>query len=108
MRFAPVTFQCCNVHTQLNHTTRGTVNKHRFNKPQCNETDFPLLQNVQTQPPVQCVPVVLSRGKSGRGLKLTQPPTAEVKNEWNHTATPPICLNGVDREILIFNFLQNE
>jgi hypothetical protein len=43
-------------------------------------------------------------GKSDWGVKLTQSPRAEVKNEWNHTATPPICLNGVDWEILFFNF----
>ena len=64
--------------------------------------DIPLLQNAQTQPPVQCVPGVLSRGKSGRGVKLTPPLRDEVKNKWNHP--PPICFNGVDREILLFAF----
>ena len=32
------------------------------------------------------------------------PPTAEVKNEWSYTSTPPVCRRGVGREYFtIFN-----
>jgi hypothetical protein len=24
--------------------------------------------------------------------------SAEVKNEWSYTSTPPVCLHGVDRD----------
>ena len=30
-----------------------------------------------------------------KGVKLT---TAEGKNEWSHTSTPPVCLLGADKE----------
>jgi len=26
-----------------------------------------------------------------------KPSSAEVKNGWSYTSTPPVCLNGVDR-----------
>ena len=30
--------------------------------------------------------------------------TAQVRNEWSYTSTPPTCLHGVDREKFIFAF----
>jgi hypothetical protein len=30
------------------------------------------------------------------------PPSAEVKNEWNHPSVRPICLRGVERESFTF------
>jgi hypothetical protein len=30
------------------------------------------------------------------------PSSAEVKDEWIYTSTPPICLHGADREIFHF------
>jgi hypothetical protein len=36
------------------------------------------------------------------------PPSAEVKNEWIDTPTPPIRLHGVDRDNFIFLIFQNE
>jgi hypothetical protein len=38
------------------------------------------------------------------GCEVNQSPTssAEVKNEWSYTSTPPICLHGVDRENFVF------
>jgi hypothetical protein len=54
-------------------------------------------QNVQTD----------SGGQPGvkrPGLEFEHPlqSTAEVRNEWNSTSTPIICLHGVDRESFTF------
>jgi hypothetical protein len=50
-----------------------------------------------TQPPVQWVPGALSRGvkRPGREADHSPPSSAEVKNAWSYTSTPPICLYGV-------------
>jgi len=32
------------------------------------------------------------------------PHSAEIKNEWNHTSTCPVCLRGLNRETFTFNF----
>jgi hypothetical protein len=51
-----------------------------------------------TQPPFQRVPGVHSLGvkRPGRDDADHAPPSsAEVKNAWNYTSTPPICLYGV-------------
>jgi hypothetical protein len=55
---------------------------------------FSLLQNVQTQPPIQWVPRVK---RLGCEIDRSPPSSAEVKNEWGYTHTPPICLHGEDR-----------
>jgi hypothetical protein len=36
----------------------------------------------------QCLTVVLGRGQSGRGVKLTTPSSNEVENEWSCTFAP--------------------
>jgi hypothetical protein len=50
-----------------------------------------------THPPIQCVPGALSLVvmRPGREADHLPPSSAEVKNAWSYTSTPPICLNGV-------------
>jgi hypothetical protein len=44
-----------------------------------------------TQPPTHWIPEAPTPG-----VKLTtHPPSAEVKNAWSYTSTPPVCLHGV-------------
>jgi hypothetical protein len=51
-----------------------------------------------TQPPLSKSRGTFPRVKQS-GLILTTPPfSTEVKNEWNCTFIPPICLNGVERD----------
>jgi hypothetical protein len=38
----------------------------------------------------------------GREVNHSSPSVAEVKNEWIHTSTVPICLHGLDREKFTF------
>jgi hypothetical protein len=40
------------------------------------------------------------------GRDVTHPPlySAEVKNDWSYTSTPPICLYAVDKSNLTFIF----
>ena len=48
---------------------------------------------------------VLSRGQSGRTMKLTnhlRPSSAKVTNEWSYTSTPPVRVRGVDRDDFAF------
>jgi hypothetical protein len=49
------------------------------------------------QPPIQWVPGVLSLGvkRPGSEADHSPPSSAEVKNAWSHTSTPPIHLHGV-------------
>jgi hypothetical protein len=42
--------------------------------------------------------------RSGREVNHSHPSSAEVKNEWSYTYTPPICLHGVDRYNLALFF----
>jgi hypothetical protein len=50
-----------------------------------------------TQPPIQWVPWALSLGVKGPGREADHSPpfSAEVKNAWKSTSTPPIRLHGV-------------
>jgi hypothetical protein len=50
-----------------------------------------------TQPPIQWVPGALSLGLKSPGRESDQSPpsSAEVKNAWSYTFTPPIRLHGV-------------
>jgi hypothetical protein len=50
-----------------------------------------------TQPPIQWVPGSLSLEvkRSGREADHSPPSSAEVKNAWSYTSTPPIRLHGV-------------
>jgi hypothetical protein len=50
-----------------------------------------------TQPPIKWVPGALSLGvnRSGREADHSPPSSAEVKNAWSYTSTPPIRLHGV-------------
>jgi hypothetical protein len=50
-----------------------------------------------TQPPIQWVPGALSLGikQPGHEADHSPPPSAEVKNVWSYTSTPPIRLRGV-------------
>ena len=50
------------------------------------------------QRPVTWIPAVLSQLKQPRRKSYhSPPPSAEVKNEWSYTSTPPIRLHGVER-----------
>jgi hypothetical protein len=66
--------------------------------------DFPLPQNVQTGPGAHSASYsvdtrLLSRwvNRPGRKLGHSRPSSAEVKNEWSYTSTPPLRLHGVHR-----------
>jgi hypothetical protein len=50
-----------------------------------------------TQPPIQWVPGTLSLGvkRPGRESDHLPPLSAEVKNAWSFTSTPPIHIDGV-------------
>jgi hypothetical protein len=50
-----------------------------------------------TQPPIQWVPGALSLGIMwpAREVDHSPPSSAEVKNVWTYTSTPPIRLHGV-------------
>jgi hypothetical protein len=50
-----------------------------------------------TQPPIQWVPGTFSRGvkRPGREAHHSPPSSAEIKNPWIFTSTPPIRLHGV-------------
>jgi hypothetical protein len=50
-----------------------------------------------TQPPIQWVPGTLSLRvkRQGREADHSPPSSAEVKNVWSYTSTPPIRLHGV-------------
>jgi hypothetical protein len=50
-----------------------------------------------TQPPIQWVPGALSLGikRPGREADHSPPSSAEVKNAWSYTSTPPLRLYGV-------------
>jgi hypothetical protein len=50
-----------------------------------------------TQPPIQWEPGALSLGlrRPGREANHSPPSSAEVKNAWSYTSTPPIRLHGV-------------
>jgi hypothetical protein len=50
-----------------------------------------------TQPPIRWVPGALYLGikRPGREADHSPPSSAEVKNAWRYTCTPPIRLNGV-------------
>jgi hypothetical protein len=49
-----------------------------------------------SQPPIHWVPGSLSLGvkRPGREVDLSPPSSAEVKNAWSYTSTPPIRLHG--------------
>jgi hypothetical protein len=50
-----------------------------------------------TQPPLQWVPGILSLEvkRPGREAGHSPPSSAEVKNAWSYTSTPPVRLHGV-------------
>jgi len=50
-----------------------------------------------TQPPIQWVPGALSLGvkRPGRDADQSSPSSAEVKNTWSYTCTPPIRLHAM-------------
>jgi hypothetical protein len=50
-----------------------------------------------TQPPIQWAPGAFSLGvkRQGREAYHSPPSSAEVKNAWSYTSTPPTGLNGV-------------
>jgi hypothetical protein len=50
-----------------------------------------------TQLPIQWVPGALSLGVKQLGHEADHSPTysAEIKNAWSYTSTPPICLHGM-------------
>ena len=61
--------------------------------------DFPLLRNVQTGSGTHTASYsvgtyVLLRGQSGLGcvVKYSRESSAEVRNEWSYTSSPPICV----------------
>jgi hypothetical protein len=40
----------------------------------------------------------------GRELKHSTSCSAEVKNAWSYTSTPPVCLHGIDRDNFTLTF----
>jgi hypothetical protein len=60
---------------------------------------FSLRHRVQIGSGAHQVSVVLSAGRDVKRPELeadhSPPSTAEVKNAWSYTSTPPVCLHGV-------------
>ena len=61
-----------------------------------------------------CPPSLLFNGYQGSflGIKWMEhevdhspPPSTKIKNYWNYTSTPPICLLGMDRNSFTFTLL---
>jgi hypothetical protein len=50
-----------------------------------------------SQPPIQCVAEAFTPEvkRQGREADHSSPSSAEVKNAWSYTSTPPIRLHGV-------------
>jgi len=48
------------------------------------------------QPPIQWVTGFLSLGSSGRVSSWPLTSSAEVKNEWSYSSTPPVCLHSAE------------
>jgi hypothetical protein len=71
---------------------------------------FPLTSRLalrSTELPIDMFRVSFQKAKqSGREVYYLSLPSVEVKNEWSYNSTPPVCLNGVDREKLYFYFPQ--
>jgi hypothetical protein len=42
--------------------------------------------------------------RQGREVHHSPPSTAEVKNEWSYTSTPPVYLHGLDTASITFYF----
>ena len=76
---------------------------------------FSVLQNAQTfygahklddlchQPPIHTVPgFFLAIRRMGHEVNHSSAPSIEVKNEWNYTSSPPICLHGTERDSFTF------
>jgi hypothetical protein len=61
-----------------------------------NSRNIELIQHI-AKPPIQWVPSVFTpRIKlPGREANYSHPSSAEVKNAWSYTSTPPIRLHGV-------------
>jgi hypothetical protein len=56
-----------------------------------------------TQLPIQWVRWCFPGGKAaGHEVNYSPPYSSEVKNDWNYTSSPPICLHGVNMEKLNF------
>jgi hypothetical protein len=68
--------------------------------------DYYLLSNVQTSSNVYppSYSKILSSGYSSWDVTLTthHHKSIEVKNKWSYTSTPPMCLNGMDRDNFTF------
>jgi len=41
-------------------------------------------------------------GGGGGGGLMSITSRVEVKNEWSHTSTPPVCLDGLQRDYFTF------
>ena len=76
---------------------------------------FSLLQNAQTGSGAQ--PSYYTEGTEFFFTKVKQPrcevdhsppSSAEVKNGWSCTSTPPICLHGVEKEGFYPSFSDND
>jgi len=50
-----------------------------------------------TQPPIHWVQGTLMLGLKQRGWEAdhSPPSSADIKNAWSYTSTPPICLHGM-------------
>jgi hypothetical protein len=69
---------------------------------------FFVLQNAQTfygahQPPIHRVPgSFLAIKRMGHEVNHSSALSVEVKNEWSHTSSTPICLHGTERDSFTF------
>ena len=43
----------------------------------------------------------------GATIQDSPPSSAEVKNEWIYTSTPPVCLHGVKQKTFFMCYLQS-
>ena len=74
--------------------------------------EFSLLQNNRTHSRIHPTSCSMGTRDSYPGTKATgsnvdcsPQSSVKVKNEWNYTCAPPLCLHGVRRENFTFTFL---
>jgi hypothetical protein len=74
-----------------------TINTKKFALFVLHNFIFILSYFLPTQPPIQWVPgaLCLQVKRPGREADHSPPSSAEVKNAWSYSSTPPIRLHGV-------------
>ena len=89
-----------NLHSNDNHTTFSTHTHKNLRRHPLNRQHNPVYTHHTDNSYHETQHI-----KTGKGVKQLRheadhspPPTTEVKNGWSYTSTPPVCLDGVDRD----------